>query len=98
VAQLAALGFDVDLRPSNLAELTAALTAGTPPIVFLDTGPLDYWSIAFAHVAVLVGLDLTSVSLNGPFFDPAPQRTSLTSFHQAWAANNFLAAFIRPRP
>jgi ABC-type bacteriocin/lantibiotic exporter with double-glycine peptidase domain len=98
VKHLAALGFDVEVKFSNAAELAAALLGGTPPLVYLETGPLDYWSIACAHVVVLVGMELAAVSLNDPFFDSAPQRASLASFHQAWATTAFLAAFIRPRP
>jgi hypothetical protein len=81
-----------------LAELDASLLAGTPPIVCLDTGTLDYWSLDCPHVAFLVGTGLATASLNDPYFDSASQSTSLAGFHQAWAANAFLAAFIRPRP
>jgi ABC-type bacteriocin/lantibiotic exporter with double-glycine peptidase domain len=98
VGHLASVGFDVEFRFSTAAELAAALSAGTPPLVFLDTGPLDYWSIDCAHVAVLVGMELAAVLLNDPFFDSAPQKASLATFQQAWAANAFLAAFIRPHP
>ena len=97
VLRITSLGFDVVLQFSSLADLGATLVAGTPPIVFLDTGSLDYWSIDCPHVAVLVGIELTVVSVNDPFFDVAPQKTSLAGFMQAWAANAFLAAFIRPR-
>src|SRR5947209_8643372 len=37
IQRVAALGFDVQLRFTNLAELSAALRAGTPPIVFVNT-------------------------------------------------------------
>ena len=47
---------------------------------------------------MLVGLDLASVHLNDPFFDTAPQQTSLTGFERAWAANEYYTAFLRPRP
>jgi hypothetical protein len=88
----------VELRFSNAAELAAALLAGTPPLVFVDTGSLEYWSLDCAHVAVLVGMESAAVLLNDPFFDSAPQKPSLAGFLQAWAANAFLAAFIRRRP
>src|ERR1700726_4458046 len=39
VQRVASLGFDVQLGPSNLALLRAALAAGAPPIVFFETGP-----------------------------------------------------------
>jgi ABC-type bacteriocin/lantibiotic exporter with double-glycine peptidase domain len=98
IERLQSLGYDVEVKFSNAAELAAALLAGTPPLVYLHTGSLDYWAVACFHVAVLVGMELTAVSLNDPFFDAAPQKSSLAGFHQAWAANAFLAAFIRPRP
>src|SRR5690349_15609496 len=77
---VAALGFDVQLTTSSVALLGAALAAGTPPLVFIETGPLDYWQMDCAHVAVLVGLDDTTVFLNDPYFDTAPQQTSLANF------------------
>ncbi len=98
ILRVASLGFAVELRSANLAQLGGALTAGTPPIVFLNTGSLDYWSLDCAHVAVVVGLDVATVALNDPFFDAAPQQTSLSGFQQAWAWNEDLAAFIRPQP
>jgi ABC-type bacteriocin/lantibiotic exporter with double-glycine peptidase domain len=96
--RVASLGFDVQLVPSNMALLEAALAAGVPPIVFFETAPLDYWQVDCAHVAVLVGLEDATVCLNDPYFDTAPQRTSLASFQQAWAATGHLAAIIVPRP
>ena len=92
------LGFDVQVETSTLVQLAEALAAGVPPIVFLETSFLDYWKTRCDHVAVLVGLNLTTVSLNDPYFDSAPQQTSLTDFQSAWAANEHLAAFLRPQP
>ena len=83
ILRVASLGFDVQLQFSSLANLGAALLGRTPPIVFLDTGSLDYWSIDCPHVEVLVGMETAIVSLNDPFFDSAPQKTSLTGFLQA---------------
>ena len=76
VEHLASLGFEVEVKFSNAAELAAGLSAGTPPLVYLDTGSLDYWSIDCSHVAVLVGMELAAVSLNDPFFDAAPQKAA----------------------
>jgi ABC-type bacteriocin/lantibiotic exporter with double-glycine peptidase domain len=98
VLQVAALGFDVQLRFTNLGELTAALRTGTPPIVFVNTGFLDYWSFDCAHVLVVVGMDVASVSVNDPTRDSGAQQTSLSGFHAAWATNKCLATFIRPQP
>ncbi|MFO0843929.1 MAG: cysteine peptidase family C39 domain-containing protein [Gemmataceae bacterium] len=98
VLAVTSLGFDAQFLTSNLAQLRDALVAGTPPIVFVDTGPLDYWQTDCAHVLVVVGLDDLTASFNDPFFDAAPQRSSLDSFLQAWALNGHLAVFLRPRP
>ena len=95
---LAGLGFQVQLAVCNLADLQAALAAGTPPVVFFQTAGIDYWSADCAHVAVLVGLTSTTAYLNDPFFDTAPQSTSLANFRQAWATTGHLAAIIRPQP
>jgi hypothetical protein len=92
------LGFDVQIGSLSLAQLGAALAAGVPPIVFLETSHLDYWNTRCDHAAVLVGLDLATVALNDPYLDAAPQPTSLTGFQSAWAANEHLAALIRPVP
>ena len=94
---LASLGFNVHLDSSSLTNLREALAAELAPIVFVDTGNLDYWEVGCAHVAVLVGIDDEAVYLNDPFFESAPQRTSLPHFLQAWALNSHLTAIIRPR-
>lgn len=95
---VASLGFDVQLGEANLSQLRDSLAAGCPPIVFVDTGALDYWQIDCAHVAVVVGVDDTTVYLNDPYFDSAPQQTPLPGFLLAWSQNAHLAAIIRPRP
>jgi ABC-type bacteriocin/lantibiotic exporter with double-glycine peptidase domain len=98
ILRVAALGFDIRLHFANLGELSAALLAGTPPIVFVNTGSLDYWSLDCAHVLVVVGMDITNVSVNDPMFDSGSRPTSLSGFHAAWAANRCLVALIRPQP
>jgi ABC-type bacteriocin/lantibiotic exporter with double-glycine peptidase domain len=94
---LEALNFEVQVETTSLAQLGATLAGEVPPLVFLETSFLDYWTTRCDHVAVVVGLDLTTVLLNDPYFDTAPQQTSLTGFQSAWAANDHLAAMIRPR-
>jgi len=91
------LGFDVQIETSTLAQLAGALGSGVPPIVFLETSFLPYWKTRCDHVAVVVGLDPASVFLNDPYFDSAPQQPPLADFQHAWAANDYLAAFISPR-
>ncbi len=88
---------EVYLRSSNLMELHKSLADGHPPIVFLQTGALDYWASDTFHTAVLVGLDDSTVALNDPYFAIAPQTASLQNFEKAWAQTGQFTAFIRPR-
>lgn len=92
-----ALGFDVQLGFSNKSELLDTIGSGLPVIAFVNTGPLEYWKIDCAHVVVVVGMTEEAVVVNDPWFDTAPQQTSLQSFLDAWAMNSHLAAIIRPR-
>ena len=89
--------FEVHLRPSNLAELQKLLAENQPPIVLMQTGPLEYWKMDIFHVAVLIGLDTVNAVLNDPYFATALQTTSLLSFEKAWSQTGQFAAFIRPR-
>lgn len=98
VTVIGSLGFDVQIGPSNFAQLQAMLAAGRPPIVFVQTGPLHYWTVNCFHVVVLLGEDGTQVHLNDPFFDAAPQQAPLAQFQSAWALTGHLAAFFRPKP
>jgi hypothetical protein len=97
VMRISGPDFEVYLRPSNLLELQQVLAAGQPPIVFLQTGALEYWKTDIFHTAVLVGVDAVTVALNDPYFATAPQTTSLQTFEKAWAQTGQLTAFIRPR-
>jgi len=90
-------GFEVHLRSSNLMELRNALAGAQPPILFLKTGPLEYWRVDIFHTVVLVGLDPLIVALNDSYFTMAPQTTSMQSIEKAWAQTSQFSAFIRPR-
>src|SRR5689334_11407481 len=54
---LPSLGLAVRVEQSNLAELEASLVAGVPPLVFVETSHLEYWTLRCDHVAVLVGVE-----------------------------------------
>ena len=97
VMRLSGPALEVYLRPSNEVELQKVLAANQPPIVFLKTGSLEYWSMDIYHTAVLVGLDAMTVALHDPYFATAPKTTSLQSFAKAWAQTGQFTAFLRPR-
>lgn len=96
--RLAGRAFEVYLRPSNLAELEKVLADNQPPLVFLKTGALEYWSMDIFHTALLIGLDAMTAALHDPCFATGPQITSLQSFEKAWAHTGQFTAFLRPRP
>ncbi|MBY0232544.1 MAG: hypothetical protein K2W96_24965 [Gemmataceae bacterium] len=96
LANLSALGFDVQFEMANLARLADLLKAGLPPVVLLDTGTLPYWDRDCYHAAVFVGIDNTAAFLNDPAFATAPQQAPLAGFLLAWAANKHTCAIIRP--
>jgi predicted double-glycine peptidase len=80
-----------------LVELQKALADNQPPIIFLKTGILEYWSMDIFHTAVLVGIDNLNVALNDPYLPTGPQKTSLLSFEKAWAETGQFTAFLKPR-
>jgi hypothetical protein len=88
------------MRPAKGSDpfFNGLLASNQPPIVFLQTGSLEYWSMNIFHTVVLVGLDTVTAALHDPYFTAAPQTTSLQSFEKAWAQTGQFAAFIRPRP
>ncbi len=88
-------GIDVSLRESNLSQLRDAVALDTPVMVFLETGPLDYWTLDVAHVVVVVGMDVNTAYVNDPFFDTAPTPVPLSQFELAWAKTGQFAAFVR---
>jgi hypothetical protein len=95
--RLSGPAFEVYLRPSNLVELETVLAGNQPPIVFLKTGALKYWSMDIFHMAVLTGVDTLTAALHDPYFATAPQTTSLHTFERAWAQTGQFTAFVRPR-
>jgi ABC-type bacteriocin/lantibiotic exporter with double-glycine peptidase domain len=95
--RISGTAFEVFLRASNVAELQRVLAENQPPIVLMQTGLLEYWTMDIFHTAVLIGLDAANAVLNDPYFATAPQTTSLQSFEKAWSQTGQFAAFIRPR-
>jgi ABC-type bacteriocin/lantibiotic exporter with double-glycine peptidase domain len=95
--RLSSPALEVNLRPSNVTELQKVLADNQPAIVFIRTGPLEYWNMDICHAALLVGLAPQTAAIQDPYFSTAPQITSLDSFEKAWAQTGQLTAFITPR-
>jgi len=98
LTELTHLGFDVDFPMTDIAGLSAYLISGLPALALLSTAALPYWSQSCDHVAVVVGVDDSWVSLNDPYFSSAPQQVSHLDFLLAWSPNACTVAIVRPRP
>lgn len=94
VQRISSLGFTVSFGSSSLANIRSSLELGKPVIAFVMTGHLKYWKLDVPHAVVVVGIDDESVYLNDPWFDVAPQVSSIDDFLAAWAEFDHLAAFI----
>jgi ABC-type bacteriocin/lantibiotic exporter with double-glycine peptidase domain len=90
---------NLELGAFNISQLQAGITSGVAPIVFVQTGLLDYWAgIDVPHAVILTNIDDSAsiVEVNDPSF-LAPQQTSITIFDGAWQQTGYLAAFLRHR-
>ena len=70
----------------DISELQNCLELGLPPIVFLNTEPLDYWNEETGHAVVVIGIDIdtNSITVHDPFIREPAKRINLISFEDAW--------------
>lgn len=95
IQRLVTWGLEVQYGQGSLSELSASLTKGNAPIVFLRTSELPYWQEDTAHAVVLVGLDSDSASLLNPAYeDETPVRVTLGDFLLAWSHFDMVYALI----
>ena len=95
IRRLAAWGLEVEYGQGSLNELSAALTRGYPPIIFLRTSELPYWQEDTPHAVVLVGLDRESAFLLDPAYeDEIPVSVTLGDFLLAWSHFDMVYALI----
>ncbi len=95
IQRLVTWGLEVQYGQGSLSELSASLTKGNAPIVFLRTSELPYWQEDTAHAVVLVGLDSDSASLLDPAYeDETPVRVTLGDFLLAWSHFDMVYALI----
>lgn len=90
---------NVELGEFSFDELTSFIGSKFPPIIFLQTGSLDYWTGPdSSHAAVLTAVDAKAqtVEVNDPFFT-TPQQTSVYILEAAWFRAGNLAAVLRQR-
>ena len=92
-------GVTVDLRSGDQTALRAAIDAGIPPIIFVDTAELAYHRYeGLAHTAVLVGYADESFYVNDPAFSTASQIVSAGELYLACFAFDNLYALVSRDP
>ena len=90
---------NLELGEFDFQQLNTFITSQVAPIIFLETGPLDYWNGQNEqHAVVLTGIDAKAltVEINDPFLT-GPQQTSVDKFKAAWLPTGNLAAALRQR-
>ena len=83
------------MRSGTLRDLFHPLEQDVPPIIFVNTGQLSYWSLATQHAVLITGYDNNDVLIDDPAFDEAPQRVDSISLMLAWDEFDNRYAVIR---
>ena len=94
---LETFGVSVEIRQGEIETLRAHLKQGVPPMAFVATQQLSYWSEATNHAVVVVGINENSIYLNDPSFAHAPQVVSIDEFYLAWFAIDKYYAIINKK-
>ncbi len=88
------LGLMPEGTPSSRREAT---DRGIPPIIFVDTGDLPYWSVRLRHAVLMVGYDETQVLLDDPDQSTAPISVSWGDLMLAWSEFDYKYALLLAR-
>ena len=95
IRRLAAWGLKVQYGQGSLNELSAALSMGNAPIVFLRTSELPYWQEDTPHAVVLIGIGTESAFLLDPAYESkTPVSVAVGDFLLAWSHFDMVYALI----
>ena len=83
---LAQLGVEITIRQGTVDSLTASIRSGQPPLVFVDTSELPYWTKRTNHALVVAGIEPTTLYVHDPAFTDAPLPMPVGEFELAWLA------------
>lgn len=93
---LETVGVSVLIEQGNLDTLRSLLTRKLPPIVFVATQELSYWTEATQHAVVIAGMDDLHVHLYDPAFSDAPCTIPIDEFALSWLEMDEFYALIQP--
>ncbi len=97
IHRLEQLGFFVIYESGSLSAIKRQLDKNIPCLVFVQTGILPYWEENTAHVIVVLGIDETTIFVNDPAFENAPQAIPIEYFLLAWSEFDYRYAVIQPK-
>ena len=95
VQRLTQRGFDVFYDEFGMiADLDNWLNQQIPPILFVRTGELRYWSIDTRHAVVLAGFSGDQAHLFDPDVETAPMTVPTDELLLAWSPTDYAYAAI----
>jgi hypothetical protein len=97
IHRLEQLEFLVTYESGSLSAIKSHLDENVPCLVFVQTGVLPYWKDDTAHVIVTIGMDETTVFVNDPAVQEAPQAIPVDYFLLAWSEFDYRYAVIQPK-
>lgn len=86
----------VQIQSGQLTDLVSCLDAQIPPVVFVHTGELSYWTEKTGHALLVSGLDEAFIALHDPAFADAPKFISTAEFELAWLEMDQFYAVLKP--
>jgi ABC-type bacteriocin/lantibiotic exporter with double-glycine peptidase domain len=95
VQRLTHRGFEVSYSDDgNLADLEAFIQQQIPPILFVRTNELSYWTIDTRHAVVLGGFTGDEAHVFDPGIDTGPTTISTDELLLAWLHSDYAYAAI----
>ena len=85
---------NVTYQKGEYEDLLNALSNGTPPILFVFTGELQYWDESTLHALVLSGVGNDMAYVNKPAF-AEPVQVKMGDLLLTWGARENSSALIQ---
>ncbi len=97
VANVAALGFQVNVTRGTLIDLVTIKTSGVPLVATVEAGCLPTHRLAGPHTGVVAGATDPDVWIYDPLRHAGPDAIPAEDFDTAWVLRKRRLATIRPR-
>jgi hypothetical protein len=95
ISRMSRRGFYVTYNDfGTQTDLEECISQHIPPILFVLTGELSYWSINTQHAIVVAGFDGGNVHLFDSCFDTVPKTISIDELLLAWSHFDYTYATL----